>query len=93
MTAWLGAIKDFAHEQGVMALIAIMVLLFSGKVIWAMSNQLALHAIHDGENNRLLRVICLEGAKDDNWRQACLDTKYDENRLAIRTPSYQAAIR
>jgi len=85
-------ISNFAKDQGMMAVIAILALLFSGKVIWGMSTDLAVHVQHDGENNRLLRVICLEEAHDDNWRQACLDSRYDENRLVRGIAPNQTAM-
>ena len=84
-------ISNFAKDQGMVAVIAVLALLFSGKVIWGMSTDLTLHVQHDGENNRLLRVICLEGAKDDSWRQACLDSKYDDNRLVSGITANQTA--
>ena len=76
--------RQFAHDQGIMALLVVGLLLFGGKVLWGMDMTLDQHAANDTESIRLLRVICLSVAKDDAWRQACVDAKFDADRLAER---------
>ena len=84
MEPLLIAIDKFIKDQGVATFFAIAIAIFTGTVVWGMSTKIDQHVVNDIESIRLLRVICESVAKTEDWRRACVDARYDSDKLVFR---------